>query len=210
MADITLDNVFLAIANIAFNVSHSMLAEKYVSAKHRAVSTLEQQQDQADLPATHQTAYKCLFYLNIALPVSNAVVEYFVFKYDFQNGSISLTLNTINAIVALLMNALLIISGVILVHTVLAIRRFYKQRNAVNALATGALVRHASAFALFLLAVFVFSVAVFIASVKPSPLAYAIENFSIKFYAITSFISQVLLCTILWSLGTNLNREQTL
>jgi hypothetical protein len=43
MANNTWYCVIESIGNIAFNVSHAMLAEKYVSAKHRAVSTLELQ-----------------------------------------------------------------------------------------------------------------------------------------------------------------------
>jgi hypothetical protein len=37
--------VSFTIANLAFNVSHAMLAEKYVGAKHRAIIMLEQQHD---------------------------------------------------------------------------------------------------------------------------------------------------------------------
>jgi hypothetical protein len=159
----TLLCVFLTFGNLGLNVSHAMLAEKCANAKHRAVNTLEQQQDQVELPASHQTAFKCLFYLNIALPVIYAVVDYFSYKYYFAHLNVvdgySVMLNTMIAICNLLMNGLLIISGVILVTTVFAIRRFYKQRNAMDALDTGALVRHASAFALFLLAVLVESIA---------------------------------------------------
>jgi hypothetical protein len=41
--------VCYTISAIAFNVSHAMLAEKYTSAKQRALSTLTQQ-DQTELP----------------------------------------------------------------------------------------------------------------------------------------------------------------
>jgi hypothetical protein len=103
-----------------------MLAEKYLSAKHRAVNTLEQQQDQVELPASHQMAFNRLFYLNIALPMIYGLAYYFAWQYYFQNNKFSIMINTIAAFCALLMNALLIVSGVILVATVFAIRHFYK------------------------------------------------------------------------------------
>jgi hypothetical protein len=135
-----------------------MLAEKYLSAKHRAVNTLEQHQDQFELPASHQIVFNCLFYLNIALPLMYGLAYIFNWQYYFQNNKFSSIIETITTIYLLLMNALLIISGAILVITVYSIRRFYKQKNAMDALDTGALVRHASTFALFLLAVFVESI----------------------------------------------------
>jgi hypothetical protein len=117
-------------------------------------------------------------------------------QYFFAHGDYSTILDTIASICFLLMNSLLIISGVILVTTVFAIRQFYKQRNAIDVLDTGVLVRHASAFALFLIAVLIYSIAFAIADMMPTKLTIEIYYYSFVFYAITDFISQVLLCTI--------------
>lgn len=92
--------------------------------------------------------------------------------------------------------------------TVFAIRRFYKQRDNIDAIDTGSLVRHATAFALFLVAAIVFNLSSAFADVFPSDhqLVGKVYFYSNVFYAVTSFISQVLLCTILWTLGTDVNR----
>jgi hypothetical protein len=62
-------NIAYATSILAFNVSHAMLAEKYVRAKHRAIQTLKENEDKAELSATSDTAFRCLFYLNIAFPL---------------------------------------------------------------------------------------------------------------------------------------------
>lgn len=43
-------DITFTMATLAFNVSHAMLAEKYACAKHRAVNTIEQQEDKLELP----------------------------------------------------------------------------------------------------------------------------------------------------------------
>jgi hypothetical protein len=130
-----------------------------------------------------------LLYLNIALPLIYGLAFDFYFQDYFQNHKSSALINTIVVISFLLMNVMLIISGVILVSTVFAIRHFYKKRNAMDALDTGALARHASAFALFLLAVLVYSIAYVIIELWPSSLTNEIFLNANYFYGITSFIS---------------------
>jgi cytochrome b subunit of formate dehydrogenase len=119
-----------------------------------------------------------LFYLNITVSVYTGVLYYFSWRYYFAHGKFSSTIDTILAVSETLSNTLLIISGVVLVSTVFEIRQFYKQRNAVDALDTGALVRHATAFLLFLLAVLFYTIAFVIDGLSTSPLAVKILNYS--------------------------------
>jgi hypothetical protein len=130
--------------------------------------------------------------------------------YGFKHNDHKPILDTFAAIFSLLSGVLLIVSGVILVVTVFAIRSFYRKREEVDAVDTAALVRHAAAFAFFLVAALVFNLSQAIYDLFPSsPFVKTIFLYSVAFYAVTSFVSQLLLCTILWSLGTNLQSNQT-
>lgn len=144
------------------------------------------------------------------LSIISGFSYYFLFKYSSNHGKLASIFSTTLTVCQLLLGLLLIVSGVILVTTVVAIRQFYKKRNAADAVDTGALVRHAIAFGLFLIAAVEFNLANTLSNIFPYslPMVY-FYLYSLPFYAVTSFVSQVLLCTILWSLGTDLTRAQT-
>lgn len=145
-----------------------MLAEKYVHAKHRAVKTINQQSELADLPKWQKTVLKCLFALNITIPVLFYFMLYFDERYILNHGNQSKVFAIATAIYLLLNGVLLVISGIILVTTVFAIRSFYRQRNAADAIDTSALARHSTAFALFMVASFVTNLAVAASLVFPN------------------------------------------
>jgi hypothetical protein len=100
-----------------------------------------------------------LFALNIAIPVLFYLFEHLDERYSINNGHPNKVFGLFAATFLLLADVLLVISGIILVTTVFAIRGFYKQRNEANAIDTSALVRHSAAFVLFLVASLVTNIA---------------------------------------------------
>jgi hypothetical protein len=163
-------DITFTIANLAFNVSHAMLAEKYACAKHRAVMTIEQQVNKLELPKSQQKAYKSLIVLNIVLSVVSGFSYVLLFKYYNYHDKLTTILENTISVCPFILGVLLIVSGVILVTTVIAIRRFYKKRDAADAVDTGALVRHAIAFGLFLVAAVDFNLAIALNNIFPESL----------------------------------------
>jgi len=95
-----------------------------------------------------------------------------------------------------------------LVHNVLKIRNFFKQRGDEEYIDSGMLLRHGSAFTLYLIAA-VFDMLTFLVYSIYSEnqtvwIIYVVED---DFMTLVSFLSQLLLCSIIFVLGKNLKAK---
>jgi hypothetical protein len=85
---------------------------------------------------------------------------------------------------------------------VLAIRRFFKDNNAILFINVGMLMRHAVSFGLYLLTTVAFYVAFTAYALFPeSDEVFGVLNLTAIFYYSGQLLSEALLCSIIWALG---------
>ena len=95
-----------------------------------------------------------------------------------------------------------IVSGLILIKSVLQIRNFFKEHNATEFVNTNMLLRHGAAFGLYLVCTIVTAISLMLVNIySENQKIYNI--FSICFIAdfLGEFVSQVLLCQVFWEWG---------
>lgn len=106
--------------------------------------------------------------------------------------------------------ALQIISGIILVQSVLAVRDFLKKRGAEDFINTAMLMRHAYAFGLYLFTTCLFYMGWTIYAFDPKgAYTFLIFNLAAIINFIGSLASETLLCFIFWDLGKKIEKPKT-
>jgi hypothetical protein len=101
-----------------------------------------------------------------------------------------------------------VISGVILVQSVIQIRKFFKDRNDESYIDTASLCRHATCFGLYLLFVVIYYTTFTIYTLNPTAANFARFTWVTMFYMTGNLISEFLLCQIFWSLGTKIEKDE--
>lgn len=96
-----------------------------------------------------------------------------------------------------------VVSGFVLVRSLLKVRSFFKDRDAADSIDIRALLRHAAAFGLYLVATVVDISAMVLVVAFPSDVTLRIYLGVEVFWALMLFVSQVLLGIIFWNLGTS-------
>jgi hypothetical protein len=105
-----------------------------------------------------------------------------------------------------LVGGLQIYSGIILIRSVLSIRRFFIERGAADFINSSMLLRHASCFIIYIVTTTSFFVAFGIYTFKPTTQIYEIAAAVGIFFQLGSCVSQILLCNIFWNLGKKIER----
>lgn len=93
-------------------------------------------------------------------------------------------------------------TGLILLRSVFSIRRYFAERKAFDFINTPMLVRHAVAFGLYMLTVVLYNASMVYWGWTQTAQTYYIATICGTLFNIGSTISQVLLCQIMWTLGT--------
>jgi hypothetical protein len=115
-----------------------------------------------------------------------------------RSTTVNVLLSTINSAVY----ALLIVSGLYLLTSLLRIHTFLKDNNATAEIDIKTMLIHGGAFGLFMVSTAVLLIASVAASFWPSNnTIIQLWLLSLDFYAITDFVSQLLLMVIFWRLG---------
>jgi hypothetical protein len=100
-----------------------------------------------------------------------------------------------------------IYSGIILVKSVLDIRRYFVEREATSYINTGMLLRHALTFGIYLTTTAAYNVSFALYTFTPnSTQMYTIVSIVGLVYIFGGIISQLLLVNVFWSLGTKPDR----
>jgi hypothetical protein len=150
-----------------------------------------------------------LVVINTVSPVLQGIVI-FIFRTRLliTHKPISKTLSLVIATSFDLVGLSQLISGVLLVASVLKIRAFFKRQQAEHFINVGMLVRHAACFGLFLITTIGYFGAFAMFSSHPGVKFYwDAFCWSHIFYYSGSMMSQVLLCVIFWNLGTSTKEE---
>jgi len=138
-----------------------------------------------------------LFWLNITVPIVADTLFYFYLMNPDKTKVVAWS-----DVFMEMMAVIQIITGVILVKSVLRIRAFFKSRNDEDCIETRSLMQHAVSFILYLLTIiFYFSAWTLFTIWNQS---VQIRNFmvvSILIWKLGQLISSLLLCVILWRLG---------
>jgi len=191
-----------SVCDFGLCVEHFLLAMKY-----RRMS-IEQPAKLDNLPEVKPTRcehamYYILLFLNGFFPILETFTlaqtnkDYYFFSSD-PSGLLEIAANTTAAMIGLLQ----ILSGIILLYSLFSIRRFFKDRDAIDSIDVRALLRHAAAFGLYLLATVVDSSALTLVVSIPSDTTLQIYIIAEVFWALMLFVSQVLLGIIFWNLST--------
>jgi hypothetical protein len=144
-----------------------------------------------------------LLSVNIIAPVTYgwAVVN---LRYDVNvlHHQESRSLKWIEGTASILTGVFQIVSGLILVSTVISIRRFFRKKNETEFINTGMLWRHALTFGLYLLgAIGYFGSFVFVILYPTNPAVFNTFETICLFFWPVQLVSEILLCTIFWDLG---------
>jgi hypothetical protein len=103
-----------------------------------------------------------------------------------------------------------IVSGLILVWSTISIHRFFKARNQTDYINTPMLLRHAAAYALYLLSSMFYFGSLFVYILSPfSAKASTVFLYSVVIFMFAQMISELLLMTIFWDLGKALELEES-
>jgi hypothetical protein len=96
-----------------------------------------------------------------------------------------------------------------LVSSVFRIRNFFKAKNAEEVIDTRMLARHAIAFGLYMVSDLVRYSSFTLYAFHTSNLQlWNLYNWAVCFWMVCSLISNLLLCTIFWDLGTDLSKQR--
>lgn len=118
------------------------------------------------------------------------------------HGERSTTVNVLLSTINTAVYALLILSGLYLLTSLLRIHAFLKDNNATAEIDIKTMLIHGGAFGLFMVSTAVLLIASVAASFWPSNnTIIQLWLLSLDFYAITDFVSQLLLMVIFWRLG---------
>lgn len=101
-----------------------------------------------------------------------------------------------------------IISGIILVQSVVKIRRFFKERGDEGYINTKVLCQHATCFGSYLVACVFYYAAHSVYTMYPTSFYFYIFTWTSTAYLLGNVFSGLLLAQIFWSLGTDLSNEQ--
>jgi hypothetical protein len=189
-------------------LAHYLLADKYRRMATNMPLILEGKQI-VEKSACGKVVHWMLLVLNIAVPVlfDAALIRLRYLKSILGEKPpewLSICYNTgIEAI-----GIVQVISGVIMFKSVIEIRRFFINKNAANHINTSMLIRHASAFLLYIVTTLGHFTAASLWAYNPVPSQYVWVAVSGIFFNIGSFISQILLCNIFWSLGQKIDNGE--
>jgi hypothetical protein len=198
----------LSLDQMPFCVSHYLMAVKYQDMA-RVVPDLLRGKKEKPRTTTAKVIHWVLLTLNILAPLLYgwAVIDYDRTKHvlnqpttDFQTWFCNITAYT--------SGTLEIVSGIILVRSILKVRDFFRQVGAENYINTKILLRHASAFGLYLLTSTAYFVTWAYFTISGTWSSFQVFLVCLIFYKIGSLTSQILLVCIFWDLGEKINKDE--
>lgn len=185
---------------LTFNLAHFILAWQYKTLSEDIPKVLEE--DYLEV-SQNRVLYWSLFAANILLPLLFPV---FIIKFNngIVNGQgVSTAMQTIFSVDTIGIGLLQIISGVILVQSVFAIRDFYQRRGEVESISQRRIITHAVAFGAFLVPQTIYYAAalvhIFFGKYR---FVYTIYIAADLLSTFANLISQAVLALIFWDLGT--------
>ena len=188
---------------VTFAVTHWALASNYkMIAKEMPVILDGGQIDQAQKDRRNKE-YKILLALNILAPTMEMAVGIPLNIALFTGSGQPAPSIAIAAIVFPTFSQLMqVISGTVLISSVVKIRRFYFEKNIEQQLNTGKLLLHASAFGLYLISIVIYYASwdLFLLTLTDKKLE-AVTVFLFFVFYVVAAIAQVLLCAIFWELA---------
>jgi hypothetical protein len=139
-----------------FTVSHLMLAEKYQQMSKRVPCVLLGLQETPQSDCSRWTG-KILMALNVIAPIAQGTSCYFLRETQFVEKQkppqwLPLFVTSSYAFVGML----LVVSGIILIKSVIKIRSFFKAQNASEYIDVPMLIRHSVSFGLYLVTIVCF------------------------------------------------------
>jgi hypothetical protein len=204
MTNIWLFGIGIAVYYLFFNVGHFMLAEKYSKIAKKVPAMLNGKPEEVETTC-NKVNYWLLFLNNVisALAYGYSLIPYYRDKYVlFKEPKLGFVIYRIVA--TFWVRICSIISGYILVVSVLRVKNFFKERNAEDFINTPMLLRHGIAFGLYLLGTILSGVSLVFVNLNPDSVsAYNIFSFFYIVDFLMEFISQILLCQIFWAWGTD-------
>lgn len=187
---------------VTFAVTHWALASNYkMIAKEMPVILDGGQIDQAQKDRRNKE-YNILLALNILAPTIEMAVGIPLNVALFTGSGQPALSITIAAIVFPTFSQLMqVISGIVLISSVVKIRRFYFEKNIEQQLNTGKLLLHASAFGLYLISIVIYYASWDLFLLSPTKKLEAVTVFLFFVFYVVAAIAQVLLCAIFWELA---------
>lgn len=193
-----------------FSAAHLMLAAKYRAMSKNAPAVLEGKEPRPR-SAFETCAFWTLMVLNAVAGICQAVGAYlFRMQVNVQQLSqidpwvLDLYNFGING-----NNLVSFVAGLVLTVSVFRIHSFFVKQNATHFINTRQLVRHATAFGLYVVSEFALAVTLTIYIYTDSPNSYQHVEYAGMFLNIAQVVSQVLLAQIFWNLGTKLPQKAT-
>lgn len=98
-----------------------------------------------------------------------------------------------------------ILSGIVLLKSVISIRNFFKARNDLEYIDIATLVRHAVCFGSYLLFCSLYYLTYTYYILDGSHFSFVVFTWSTNLYLVGNFVSEALLCQIYWSLATKVD-----
>lgn len=193
-----------ALRDVAFNVSHQMLAKQYNVLANDIPAMLSGVPVKEDEAKRRLLIHKILIYVNTIVPLSYAVVHFFWHTAVGHDGASTapLALDIGNFVNYNMIGVLQIVSGIYLVESVLRIRRFMVGVEGDENIDTKMMLLHVSAYMLYLLAsISYYGTYTFRRLTGFTEFGKQLFLSAKVFYYIANFIALVLLALILIDLG---------
>ena len=180
---------------------HFFLTMKYQFIAEKVPILIENRQPEPESTG-HKVFYWSMLVINVVIgPL--VFVQSFTFNIVYRihgedPGTFLVVIDTLAAV----MNGFQILLGVILINSVLKIRRFFKERNDEGYIDTAALSRHAACFGSYTLLYTFYNLSFIVYANFPNLITWTIFMFSNIIYLYGNLFSEILLCQIFWSLGS--------
>jgi hypothetical protein len=142
---------------------------------------------------------------NVIFPLMELFLVPFWVNY-FANKSSCAFVHILINVASVGVNLFQIISGIMLVSSVISIRDYLKQNNP-DGIDTKKLVTHSGAFGLFLLCQLIYSASQILYTLNPTETTFTLWTLGSMLYYIGSLISQICLILIFWDLGKKESRK---
>jgi magnesium-transporting ATPase (P-type) len=190
-----------------YDVAHWILASKY----NQIASEIPYLLHEVSIPASSKACHQRMFWVFLILNTLPAILQtvlgipFNYYTYIDQNGRTANFFRYALIAVWVLGFCLICVTCYVLMLSVYKIRKFYKENKLTAEMNTKAMLLHVLAFGSFVISALPYSsIAIFTLISPYSTIAYKAFEYSLIPTAITSTISQMLLCAIFWQFGGKL------
>lgn len=208
---IWLFGIGIGIYYLFFNVGHFMLAEKYSRIAHKVPAMIKGEPEK-EVTCWDDFVHWFLWANNIlsAIAYGYSLVPYYqIILLGYHGGEVGTFLVVYRIIATYWVRICSIISGYILVSSVIDVKNFFKERDAEDFINTPMLLRHGIAFSLYLIGTTVTAITLMFVNIYPeSQRAYDVFSAFYILDFLMEFVSQILLCQVFWLWGAKDEEEE--